>query len=401
MRKKKIKVALVSTIQPETHYTRYLADALQGGFEKDLDLLLYVDKDPKNKKTVLKNVKLVWTKGFFYLFQVIKQAFIDRPDIVHIQQEMNMYGTPFTVIVFPLLIFLLFILRIRTVVTFHAVVASEQIDLKFLQTFSWPEKRRFLLPLRFVFAYLYKTTGLFANGVIVHSNYARNILVESYCIKRDKIISIPIGVSIAQLDNLEKVFLGKSLGKKMNKKKMILFFGYILKRKGLDYLIRVFNEIAPRYPDYILVLAGGILDYQKNYATNLKKKIKNFGLEKRVIFTPFLTQPQIEKFYHLCHFVVLPYIYSISSSLPLSFAIQHHKPVIATSIGSLKEEIEDGEDGILCPPEDTVCLRKAMEKLIENKKFYQKLVSGMKKKHKNRLWKKTARQTYFFYKKIL
>jgi glycosyltransferase involved in cell wall biosynthesis len=242
---------------------------------------------------------------------------------------------------------------------------------------------------------------LFARGIIVHSDYARNILIDSYRIKKDKVISIPIGVPVAQLDNLEEIFLGKSLEKKMNKKKIILFFGYILKRKGLDYLIGAFNRIVPRYPDYTLVLAGGVLDYQKDYVNNLKERIRKLGLENKVIFTSFLTQSQIEKFYHLCHFVVLPYTYSISSSLPLSFAIQHHKPVIATSIGSLKEEIEDGEDGILCPPKDARCLGKAMEKLIKNKKFYQKLVSGMKKKHKNRLWRKTAKQTLFFYKRII
>jgi len=99
--------------------------------------------------------------------------------------------------------------------------------------------------------------------------------------------------------------------------------------------------------------------------------------------------------------VVLPYTYSISSSLPLSFAIQHHKPVVATSIGSLKEEIEDGKDGILCPPKDHICLRKAMEKLIEDKKLYQKLSMGMKNKYKNHLWEKTAEQTYLFYERIL
>ena len=223
--KKKIKIALVSTIQPETHYTRYLADSLQIEFKKDLDLLLYVNKDPKNKKVFLKNIKLVWTKGFFYPLQILKQIFIDRPDIIHIQQEMNMYGGPITSIVFPLFIFLLFPIRAKTIVTFHAVVSPSEIDLEFLRTFSWPEKRLFLWPIRFIFSYLYKITGLFANGIIVHSEYSRNILINNYRIKKNKIISIPIGVPKNKFENLEKTFLPKSIKKKIDNKKIILFFG--------------------------------------------------------------------------------------------------------------------------------------------------------------------------------
>ena len=399
--KKKIKIALVSTIQPETHYTRYLADSLQTEFEKNLNLLLYVDKDPKNKELVFKNMKLVWTKGFFYPLQILKQIFIDRPDIIHIQQEMNMYGVPITALVFPLLIFLLFLIRAKTIVTFHAVVSPIEIDLEFLRTFSWPEKKVLLWPIRFIFSYLYKTTGLFANGIIVHSDYSRNILINNYKIKKSKIISIPIGVPENKLGNFEKSFLEKSIKDKIGNKKVILFFGYILKRKGLDYLVKAFNEIAFNKYDCILILAGGILGYQKSYAEDLKKKIKDFGLSNKIIFTSFLTNSQIEELYHLCYFVVLPYTYSISSSLPLSFAIQHQKPVIATDIGSLKEEIEDGVDGILCRTNNHTSLRKAIEKLLEDKELYQKLSMGMKNKYKIRLWKKTAEQTYCFYKRTL
>lgn len=395
-----ITVALVSTLQPETHYTRYLARALQKD-HKDLKLILYTDVDPSNtnRKLQLQNVKQVWRKGPNYIFQIIKQVRKDNPDIVHLQQEMNMYGRPLTAVLFPVLIFILKCLRKKIVITFHAAPSPDEIDFDFLRTFSYPENNLTLHAARFAFRYLYWTSQLFCDHIIVHSNYIKNILVTKYGVTQSKITPIHIGANNLKIKK-QTSHLGEDIEALIKGKKIILFFGFILKRKGLEYLIDAFSKLHKQFPDYVVIFAGGTLNYQNFYMLDLQKRIRNLELTHRILFTGFLNELQIQRLYRDCRFLVLPYTYSISSSLPLTFAIQYHKPVIATNIGSLKEEIQDGKDGLLCRPRDVTSLSKCMKKVMEDSNLYRKLVSGMRHTHRERTWSATANNTYLLYQNL-
>ena len=41
-------------------------------------------------------------------------------------------------------------------------------------------------------------------------------------------------------------------------------------------------------------------------------------------------------------------------------------PIVASNVGALKEQIEDGKTGLLVPPDDVKALSDAMKNLIEN-----------------------------------
>ena len=140
---KKKKLAMVSSILPATNYTAYLIEALQKRFSQKIETFVYTGLEKENKKTNLKNIKLVWSKNLAYPFQVLKQVLKDKPQIVHIQHEINMFGDWPTAIIFPLLPFLLKMTRVKVVITIHAVVSQKQIDIKFIETFWRSEKNFF------------------------------------------------------------------------------------------------------------------------------------------------------------------------------------------------------------------------------------------------------------------
>lgn len=211
---------------------------------------------------------------------------------------------------------------------------------------------------------------------------------------------IPIGSdTVKPLKN--NASLGEDIEELMKGKKIILFFGFILKRKGLEYLINAFSELHKKFPEYILIFAGGTLNYQNFYMLDLQKQIRKLELTHKILFTGFLTEGQIHRLYKEAQFLVLPYTYSISSSLPLTFAIQYHKPVIATDIGSLSEEIRNGKDGILCKARNVKSLENAMEKIMVDDILYSALCEGMKITHKQRTWEHTADLTFTLYSKVL
>jgi glycosyltransferase involved in cell wall biosynthesis len=396
-----IKVALVSTIQPETHYTRYLTTNLQKLYPKKLQLLLYVDDDKLNTKSIggITNIHIVWKKGIFYPFLIIKQVVADHIRIVHLQQEMNMYGKPLTAIIFPFLVLVLFLFRKKVIITFHAAPKLTEIDYQFLRTFSYPENKLTLLAAKTAFRYLYMASSLFSSKIIVHTNYIKKTLIADYKLNGKKIVVVPIGVEKPHTVIAPDVFDETHL-KIKKPQKIILFFGFLLKRKGLEYLIDAYAKLEKKFPNFLLILAGGTLDYQNTYINELKQRVKKYRLNKKIIFTAFLNEKQIHYLYQNCYCLVLPYTYSISSSLPLSFAIMYHKPVIATSIGSLKEEIADKQEGLLCKPTDTNDLQKKIELLITDNRLYHTLEQGMKRKFQLRTWENVAKDTFKIYESL-
>jgi len=56
------------------------------------------------------------------------------------------------------------------------------------------------------------------------------------------------------------------------------------------------------------------------------------------------------------------------------------KPIVATRINGITEQITDGENGILVPPENHNALAKAILRLIQDKELSKKLGSSAKKR---------------------
>jgi glycosyltransferase involved in cell wall biosynthesis len=64
-------------------------------------------------------------------------------------------------------------------------------------------------------------------------------------------------------------------------------------------------------------------------------------------------------------------IYVMSSILegqPLALveAMSYGCPIVTTAVGGIPELIDDGVNGLLCPPKDPECLAKKIQVLIEN-----------------------------------
>ena len=96
-----------------------------------------------------------------YIFEILRQLRKDRPDIVHLQHEINMYGGVMTALLFPWLLLLLKIHRYKVVVTIHAAVNRDLIDKKFIYLFH--KNPHFVRPflLKSFFSYIFKTISFF------------------------------------------------------------------------------------------------------------------------------------------------------------------------------------------------------------------------------------------------
>jgi glycosyltransferase involved in cell wall biosynthesis len=386
---------MISQLFPLSHYTIFLGKGLDS-LENAIEMFYYRSKS-ENKDVPLKRVKSTWSKSIKYPFEVFRQCVKDKPDVAHIQHEFNMFGDKMTALVFPLLLFFLKLGRFKTVVTVHAVVPSSTVDSFFAKTFAFPKNLSILL--RIFLIITYRSILIWATAIVVHANYSRSIMLGDYKAKSGKVFVVPIGVSPCRSEETER---GK-WSRQLKGKRAILFFGYLVERKGVEYLIEAFARVSKSYENLILVIAGGVLSYSSPYIEMLVALISKLNLSNRVVFlttTPFPID-ELHELYELSEFVVLPYTYSFSSSLALSFAMQHSKPVIATNVGVFKEEIEDNLEGLLCSPNSSDSLEYAMNKLIKSKHLNDVFSFNMRVKADRKDWSLIAQKNLQVYVDIL
>ena len=139
-----------------------------------------------------------------------------------------------------------------------------------------------------------------------------------------------------------------------NDKKVILCFGFIRKNRGYEYLIEATKDMQ----DTIVIIAGKILEKDAyNKILDYERQVPNLR-----IFAKWIPNEEVQLYFNACDIVVLPYT-SITTSgvVPLAYAFS--RPVVTTSIGGIKDVVEDNF-GILVPPNDSESLRNGINKLL-------------------------------------
>ncbi len=361
---------------------------------KDLTMFFYTSKDEKVPD--IQQARQVWSP-ILYPFQVLKEVVKDQPDIVHIQHEFNMFGPFYTILFFPILLFLLKMTQTKTIVTIHAVVPLSLIDRQFIEDLGGVKMRIPSILIKMIFVLIYKP--MFASALVVHDECFRSDLISSYKVNKEKVYVIPHGVEHSTIE-VDKAAIGK-WPKEFANKEVVLYFGYIAPRKGLEYLLDAYAQIADRYPNHVLVIAGKILPYHSSYLHQIVEQIGRLGLSRYIVITGYVTDEEIHILYELAKFIILPYTYSIASSGALAFSFQHQKPIIATNIGAFREELEDGKTALLCPPRNSETLEKALIKMMEDPSLREEFSRNLGEKIPERSWQNVGKKTYDLYEALL
>ncbi len=371
-----MKLVMISSFQPYSNYTQSLCRSLAK--ISGLNLVVYAENDPRNKE--LKDcglVKPLWSKNVKYIFQILTELSHDKPDVVHIHHEMNMYGGTLSAVLFPVLL-LLIRLQVHTVVTtIHAVVPKDLIDQKFIAMFM---KNGFIVnpfTLKLFFLFLYKSISVFSTKVIVHTNLLKNALVKDYFVSESKVEVIYMGVPSLRVSGVVKTSRWQN--------RQFLYFGYIVRRKGLENLIEGFAKFLnkTKKKDFKLVLAGGVIPGQEFARDEIANLIKKLNLEKNVSFIGFINKEQMDEYFRSSYAVVMPALITISASGPLSVGRSYGKCIIASQIGNFKEEIIDGETGLLV---ENNKWDEVLEKVTNNPALVHKIEKNTRQLAQERSW---------------
>lgn len=335
MEKKKLRVVFVSTMLPSGHYSQILTEKLSK--QREIELIIYTDQNQENLK--LKNygtIKPVWSKSLKFGWEILRELKKDKPDIVHLQHEINMYGSPLTAVLFPFLILILRILGYHTVVTIHSVVPQKEVDKDFIPLFNMESVLVRPFTLKLFFKFIYIIMARFANAIVVHTQIMKDALKDDYKTNPKKVFVIPPAVP-----EIKKI--------KKTRQNYFFYFGYMVRRKGLGFVLDGFKKYLTKNPNskFKFILAGGVIKGQEKSRDEIAQDVKNKQLTGRVIMKGFIEDREQNQLYANAYAIIMPAKISIAASGPLYHAYSHEKCPIASDVGNFREEIIADKTGIL------------------------------------------------------
>jgi glycosyltransferase involved in cell wall biosynthesis len=129
--------------------------------------------------------------------------------------------------------------------------------------------------------------------------------------------------------------------------KIILFFGFIRKYKGLDILLRAMAEPQIREAGIRLLVAGEFYDDEKIYLD----LIRDLQISDRLILkTDFIPDSEVQYYVCAADAVIQPYRHATQSGVtPLAYHFE--KPMIVSNVGSLPAHVIHEQTGLVVEPE--------------------------------------------------
>jgi glycosyltransferase involved in cell wall biosynthesis len=249
-------------------------------------------------------------------------------DVVHIQQELALFGGIMSAYVLQWLVFLH---RKKVVMTLHGVVDPAKIDAQFVK------ENNSHLPVwlvRLAFRVIYTPLMKWAKQLIVHEEYFKQIVIQSYGIDASKVKVVPHGVEA--VERTEQLAARRQLGISQDAD-VALFMGYATGYKGIDLLIEGFAEYARTNSRAFLVIGAGEhpklkndADYLQEYA-RLQQKAAQLIPTGQYEWHGFIPEDEIGLYYSASDVSLYPYTTAMSSSGPMSFAMGLEAPFLVSS----------------------------------------------------------------------
>jgi glycosyltransferase involved in cell wall biosynthesis len=159
--------------------------------------------------------------------------------------------------------------------------------------------------------------------------------------------------------------------------KIILFFGFIRKYKGLDILLQAMAELKHKYSGIRLLVAGEFYEDKTNY----QALITSLKIEDQLILkTDFIPDSEVQYYVCAADAVIQPYRNATQSGVtPLAYHFE--KPMIVSNVGSFAEHVLHEQTGLVCEP-DPVALSEAILRFYElGEEFFIPHLRTEKKKY--------------------
>lgn len=215
----------------------------------------------------------------------------------------------------------------------------------------------------------------FVDRFLVVSDILVKSMTQVHGIASKKVIKIYNGIETDlyqpenQLDNRRRI---RQEFQVSDTEVLIGAIGRLVWQKGFEYFIQTIPDLIQALPKsrFVLIGDGTLRQDLESIANDLK-------IRDHILFTGQRTD--IRDTLTALDIVVIP---SVLEGFPIVTleAMAMGKPIIATAIDGITEQIIDGREGILVPPRNTVSLTQAIINIASNPIFAESLGKAARKR---------------------
>jgi D-inositol-3-phosphate glycosyltransferase len=239
--------------------------------------------------------------------------------------------------------------------------------------------------------------------IFVHTDQMKSQLVERFAVPGTKVTIIPFGIydmvpqtSITPAESRQRLGLRGT-------DRTLLFFGRIVPYKGLDLLVDAFGRLAVQKLDYRLLIAGEPMKEAEQHWRQVRQTIEQSSMRDQVTqHIRHIPDDEIELYFKAADALVLPYRHIFQSGV-LFMAYSFGLPVIATDVGSFRQDIIPGTTGVICQSDDPQDLARAIETYFASELFEhldQRRIGIQNLIHADHSWEIVASRTAEVYGKF-
>lgn len=236
-------------------------------------------------------------------------------------------------------------------------------------------------------------TYQFADKIICDSHNTKKDIIKFLRIPEEKLRVIYLSSGSEYQITTSKDDIQKTKKKYGTGEKYLFHAGTLNPRKNLSFLIKVFSEVVKSYPDYNLVITG-----KKGwYYEELFTLTRELSLEKKVVFTGYISDQDKPKLYKGASIFLFPSLYE-GFGLPPLEAMSLGIPVVSSNTSSLPEVV--GDTGILLSPNDELAWVRSIKSILSDKTIQKNLSKMGLEQAKKFSWQRCAEETLNVYEEV-
>lgn len=238
-----------------------------------------------------------------------------------------------------------------------------------------------------------------ADGLISVSLFTADLTNAVFGLKKEFTI-IPNSIDVDLFDDNDN----SNRNDNAKDKNTILYFGSLIRKKGLLELPFIFNEVVQKNPNAKLLLIGKDVPdiVTGNPSTwQMMQELFSANALSNVSYLGSVPYQEIKAYVKAAGLCVFP---TFAEALPVSWieAMALQKPIVASNIGWANEVIEDGVEGFLVYPKDHKKYAQRIIELLEDPEMQREFGMAARKKVELKFSTQiVAQQSLSFYKSLI